>query len=193
MGTACSSRWATSRQGRSGCCSSTSRRRIACAVQGTARILRDDPLKDSYPEAQYIVRVAVETVWVNCPRYIHRYTKVEQSRYVPKDGTQNAACPVEAPRFHAAGHRGRGSGAGGRGGPTRPRGLWRTHRARAGLIRDVIANEVKQSRGGGPLANVAHPWIASRARNDGGRQKALRATMKTRGKARSRCPSLRGG
>ncbi|MFC6788420.1 pyridoxamine 5'-phosphate oxidase family protein [Methylobacterium komagatae] len=57
-------------------------------VQGTAQILRDDPLKDSYPEAQYIVRVAVETVWVNCPRYIHRYTKVDQSRYVPKAGAE---------------------------------------------------------------------------------------------------------
>ncbi len=57
-------------------------------VQGTARIVRDDPLQSSYPEAQYIVRVEVETLWVNCPRYIHRYTKVEQSRYVPKDGKE---------------------------------------------------------------------------------------------------------
>lgn len=35
-------------------------------VQGTARIVKDDPLKARYPEAQYIVRVAVETLWVNC-------------------------------------------------------------------------------------------------------------------------------
>lgn len=57
-------------------------------VQGTARIVRDDPLTSTYPEAQYIVRVDVETVWVNCPRYIHRYQKVEQSRYVPKEGKE---------------------------------------------------------------------------------------------------------
>ncbi|GJD36321.1 pyridoxamine 5'-phosphate oxidase family protein [Methylobacterium aerolatum] len=57
-------------------------------VQGTARLLKDDPLLAAFPEAQYIVRVEVESVWVNCPRYIHRYTKVEQSRYVPKDGAE---------------------------------------------------------------------------------------------------------
>ena len=57
-------------------------------LQGVARLIKDDPLIGSFPEAQYIVRVDVESVWVNCPRYIHRYTKVEQSRYVPKDGQE---------------------------------------------------------------------------------------------------------
>ncbi|GEP00371.1 pyridoxamine 5'-phosphate oxidase family protein [Methylobacterium haplocladii] len=56
-------------------------------VQGTARVVRDDPLVGEFPEAQYIVRVEVTSIWVNCPRYIHTYTRVEQSRYVPK-----AAC-----------------------------------------------------------------------------------------------------
>ena len=56
-------------------------------VQGTARIVRDDPLQAEFAEAQYIVRVEVEKIFVNCPRYIHTYRKVEQSRYVPK-----AAC-----------------------------------------------------------------------------------------------------
>lgn len=55
-------------------------------IQGVARLVKDDPLLASFPEAKYIVRVDVESIWVNCPRYIHRYTKVEQSRYVPKDG-----------------------------------------------------------------------------------------------------------
>lgn len=53
-------------------------------LQGTARIERDDPLKASFPEAQYVVRVDVAKVWVNCPRYIHPHTKLGQSRYVPK-------------------------------------------------------------------------------------------------------------
>jgi len=57
-------------------------------LQGTARVVKDDPLVASFPEAQYIVRVEVESVWVNCPRYIHRYQKVEESRYVPKAGQE---------------------------------------------------------------------------------------------------------
>jgi len=57
-------------------------------LQGTAQLVKDDPLLATFPEAQYIVRVEVESVWVNCPRYIHRYTKVEQSRYVPKAGAE---------------------------------------------------------------------------------------------------------
>ena len=57
-------------------------------VQGTARIVREDPLREAYAEAQYIVRVEVAKIWVNCPRYIHRYRKVEQSRYVPEAGRE---------------------------------------------------------------------------------------------------------
>ena len=57
-------------------------------VQGTARIVRDDPLLSEWAEAKYVVRVAVTKAWVNCPRYIHKHTKVEQSRYVPKAETE---------------------------------------------------------------------------------------------------------
>ncbi len=57
-------------------------------LQGTARLIKDDPLLTDFPEAKYIVRVDVESVWVNCPRYIHRYNRVEQSRYVPKAGAE---------------------------------------------------------------------------------------------------------
>lgn len=53
-------------------------------VQGRASVLRDDPLRDSFPEAQYVVRVDVAKIWVNCPRYIHTYRKEAGSRYVPK-------------------------------------------------------------------------------------------------------------
>lgn len=52
-------------------------------VQGTARLDRDSPLMADYPEAQYLVRVEVAKAWLNCPRYIHKYKKVDQSRYVP--------------------------------------------------------------------------------------------------------------
>jgi hypothetical protein len=30
------------------------------------------------------VRVAVTEVWPNCPRYVHRYEKVQASKYVPR-------------------------------------------------------------------------------------------------------------
>lgn len=53
-------------------------------VQGTAEFLREHPLLAGYPEAKYLVRVTVTKVWVNCPRYIHRYHKVGQSKYVPQ-------------------------------------------------------------------------------------------------------------
>ncbi|GJD32034.1 hypothetical protein PMNALOAF_3299 [Methylobacterium adhaesivum] len=52
-------------------------------VQGHARMLRDDPLMAEYTEAKYLVRIEVTKAWVNCPRYIHKYQKVSQNKYVP--------------------------------------------------------------------------------------------------------------
>jgi predicted pyridoxine 5'-phosphate oxidase superfamily flavin-nucleotide-binding protein len=57
-------------------------------VQGVASVDRNDPLLSEYHEAQGIVRVAVEGMWPNCPRYVHRYEKVAHSRYVPKTECQ---------------------------------------------------------------------------------------------------------
>lgn len=53
-------------------------------VQGTARVDANDPLMMEYTEAQGIVRVTVDALWPNCPRYVHRYDKVKASRYVPR-------------------------------------------------------------------------------------------------------------
>lgn len=55
-------------------------------IQGTATIDDNDPLLDQVYEAQLIVRVAVTEVFRNCPRYVHRYDKVADSRYVPREG-----------------------------------------------------------------------------------------------------------
>jgi hypothetical protein len=55
-------------------------------LHGTATVNTNDPLLSEYIEAQYIVRVTVRNLFVNCPRYIHRYTKMEKSEYVPKEG-----------------------------------------------------------------------------------------------------------
>ncbi len=53
-------------------------------VQGTAKVDMNDDLMMDYVEAQGIVRVTVDAVWPNCPRYVHRYEKVKTSRYVPQ-------------------------------------------------------------------------------------------------------------
>ena len=53
-------------------------------ISGDATIRLDDPLLPKYPEAQFIVRVAVTRVFPNCPRYIHKYALIERSSFVPK-------------------------------------------------------------------------------------------------------------
>ena len=53
-------------------------------LNGEASIDEHDPLMSHYPEAQFIVRVRAREVFPNCPRYIHHYTLVERSKFVPK-------------------------------------------------------------------------------------------------------------
>lgn len=55
-------------------------------VQGRAQIERDPALMAAYPEAQFGVRVAIEHIWLNCPRYVHKRVKVGASKYVPQAG-----------------------------------------------------------------------------------------------------------
>lgn len=54
-------------------------------VQGHASIKMDDPLLAEYNEAEMIVRVQVTQIFRNCPRYIHKYRKIESSSYVPRE------------------------------------------------------------------------------------------------------------
>jgi len=56
-------------------------------LNGSARVELDDPLLAGYPEAQFIVRVAVRELFPNCGRYIHTMKLVERSRFVPHTGT----------------------------------------------------------------------------------------------------------
>jgi len=53
-------------------------------LDGTASVDFDDPLAADYPEAQFVVRVRARAVYPNCPRYIHRYSLVRRSRFVPR-------------------------------------------------------------------------------------------------------------
>ena len=53
-------------------------------VNGSARVVEDDPLLAGFPGAQLIVRVRAARIFPNCPRYIHRMTIAETSPYVPR-------------------------------------------------------------------------------------------------------------
>ena len=60
-------------------------------VHGEATITEGDSLLENYPEADLIVRVNLTDYWQNCPRYIHRYKKIDGSKYVPK---KNKKTPI---------------------------------------------------------------------------------------------------
>jgi predicted pyridoxine 5'-phosphate oxidase superfamily flavin-nucleotide-binding protein len=53
-------------------------------VQGTATISQDAKLLAHYKEADFVVTVKLAELWQNCPRYIPKYEKVRDSRYVPR-------------------------------------------------------------------------------------------------------------
>lgn len=52
-------------------------------LQGVASIDDGDPLLPEFPEAQRVVRVMVTEIFRNCPRYVHRYKKIQPSEFVP--------------------------------------------------------------------------------------------------------------
>src|SRR5688500_5139342 len=53
-------------------------------VNGTATIETDGDLVARFDGAQAVVRVAIERVFPNCPRYIHHMDLVEHSVYAPR-------------------------------------------------------------------------------------------------------------
>jgi predicted pyridoxine 5'-phosphate oxidase superfamily flavin-nucleotide-binding protein len=63
-------------------------------LNGEAAIGQDDPLLPEYPEAQFVVRVAVREVFPNCPRYIHKMELVERSRFVPRPAERETPVPA---------------------------------------------------------------------------------------------------
>jgi uncharacterized protein len=63
-------------------------------IHGRAAVSKEDPLLKEYPGAELIVRVNLTEIFVNCPRYIHRYQQLERSRYVPQ-----ANCPTPLPQW----------------------------------------------------------------------------------------------
>lgn len=53
-------------------------------LQGVASVDDNDPLLQEYPEAQLVVRITVTEIFRNCPRYVHRYKKIQPSEFVPR-------------------------------------------------------------------------------------------------------------
>ena len=62
-------------------------------LQGSATIDLQDPLLARYPKAYLVVRVAIQQLWVNCPRYIHHYEKLEASKFVPSANVETPMAP----------------------------------------------------------------------------------------------------
>ncbi len=54
-------------------------------VQATATFSDTDDLMAEYPGSIGVVRAHVDKIFLNCARYIHKYTRVEQSPYVPDE------------------------------------------------------------------------------------------------------------
>jgi uncharacterized protein len=61
-------------------------------AQGTAELSDTPELLARYKEAELVVRVKVSELWMNCPRYIHRYQRLKTSRYVPQDDVDTPVC-----------------------------------------------------------------------------------------------------
>jgi uncharacterized protein len=62
-------------------------------VQGVASVNDDDPLLKEYAEAQLVVRVMVTEIFRNCPRYVHRYKKIQSSEFVPRSACETPLAP----------------------------------------------------------------------------------------------------
>ena len=62
-------------------------------LQGLAGVDDNDPLLRDYAEAQLIVRVAVTEIFRNCPRYVHRYKKLQPSEFVPRPTCETPLAP----------------------------------------------------------------------------------------------------
>ena len=53
-------------------------------VNGTASVVADDPLRSEMEGAVFVIRIAVDRVFPNCPRYLHRMQLAEPSVYAPR-------------------------------------------------------------------------------------------------------------
>jgi len=63
-------------------------------IHGEASITHNDPLLQEFIGAELVIRVNIVDIFINCPRYIHRYQRLDSSKYVPK-----AECATPLPQW----------------------------------------------------------------------------------------------
>lgn len=61
-------------------------------LQGRAELIVSGSELELFKEAEMVVKVSVHETWMNCPRYIHRYQKLEASRYAPGVESETPFC-----------------------------------------------------------------------------------------------------
>ena len=62
-------------------------------VHGSAVIEKNDRLLAEFAGAELLVRVTVTETFVNCPRYIHKYQRLQTSKYAPQAGCAAPPAP----------------------------------------------------------------------------------------------------
>jgi uncharacterized protein len=62
-------------------------------VHGVAAIEKNDRLLADFAGAELLVRVTVTETFINCPRYIHKYQRLQTSKYAPQAGCAAPPAP----------------------------------------------------------------------------------------------------
>ncbi|MEW6037545.1 MAG: pyridoxamine 5'-phosphate oxidase family protein [Pseudomonadota bacterium] len=62
-------------------------------VHGTASIDKHDSLVKEFHGSELVVRVTVKEIFVNCPRYVHQYQRVQFSKYAPQANFESPLIP----------------------------------------------------------------------------------------------------
>jgi hypothetical protein len=62
-------------------------------VHGVATIAQNDPLLAEFLGAELLVRVTVTETFINCPRYVHKYQRIQTSKYAPQAGSAAPPAP----------------------------------------------------------------------------------------------------
>jgi uncharacterized protein len=62
-------------------------------VHGDAAIDQNDPILAEFVGAELMVRVTVTETFINCPRYIHKYQRLQTSKYAPQAGCAAPPAP----------------------------------------------------------------------------------------------------
>ena len=70
-------------------------------AQGKAELIVSGPEVEAFKDAEMAVKVAIHEVWMNCPRYIHRFQETRNVALCSGRRRQHAVLRVEAHRCHA--------------------------------------------------------------------------------------------